>query len=290
MRDAQQIKGVSEVAVAEVLSERRLRPVSEEGVAALLASIETLGVMKDPIQVRRVKHRSGALVLIAGGHRLEAARRLGWETIPATCWDCSDDWAKLMEIDDNVAGAELSAVDTAVFLAERKEVYERLHPETRAEAFKGNRHTGSLAADTMSIASFAAVTAQKFGLSERHVRRLITAGAALNRVGADKLRGTAIPVTLADLMAFSKMTPEQQDVAANRVSNGSSKTLRDAARAFGGAAPSKSVQGSPDQKETTLSDAWDRAPMKIRRAFVAQYLADLTPMVAQARFETGEFK
>ena len=285
MRDAQQIKGVSEVAVAEVLSERRLRPVSEEGVAALLASIETLGVMKDPIQVRRVKHRSGALVLIAGGHRLEAARRLGWETIPATCWDCSDDWAKLMEIDDNVAGAELSAVDTAVFLAERKEVYERVYPEAK---HGGDRRSDQV--DMMSVWSFAAVTAQKFGLSERHVRRLITAGAAINRVGADKLRGTAVPVTLADLMAFSKMTPEQQNVAANRVSNGSSKTLRDAARAFGGAAPSKSVQGSPDQKETTLSDAWDRAPMKIRRAFVAQYLADLTPMVAQARFETGEFK
>ena len=78
------------------------------------------------------------------------------------------------------------------------------------------------------------------------------------------------------------MTPEQQDVAADRVSNGSSKTLRDAARAFGGTAPSKSVQGSPDQKETTLSDAWDRAPMKVRRAFVRDHLDVLTRMVRDA--------
>ncbi|WP_159966781.1 ParB N-terminal domain-containing protein, partial [Profundibacterium mesophilum] len=107
----------------------RLRPVSEAGVLSLVASIGELGVMKDPIHVRRVPHRGGALELMAGGHRLEAARRLGWTDIPATVWTCSDDWAHLVEIDDNLGGSELGALDTAVFLAARKRIYEKLHPE-----------------------------------------------------------------------------------------------------------------------------------------------------------------
>ena len=47
---------------------------------------------------------------MAGAHRLTAARELGWETIKVTCWTCTDDFARLMEIDDNLAGAELTAL------------------------------------------------------------------------------------------------------------------------------------------------------------------------------------
>jgi hypothetical protein len=32
-----------------------------------------------------------------------------------------------------------------VAIARRKALYEEIHPETKASAFKGNRHTGSLA-------------------------------------------------------------------------------------------------------------------------------------------------
>ena len=46
--------------------------MSEAGVEALKASIIETGVMKDAIHVRRKK--GGVLVMIAGAHRLEAAR------------------------------------------------------------------------------------------------------------------------------------------------------------------------------------------------------------------------
>lgn len=83
-------------------------------------------------------------MFIAGGHRLEAAKRLGWEEIEAKIWtDVTDDWAAIMEIDDNLAGAEMNALDTAVFLATRKQVYERLHPETKAGVAGGLARQGS---------------------------------------------------------------------------------------------------------------------------------------------------
>ncbi|EEX13695.1 ParB domain protein nuclease [Citreicella sp. SE45] len=129
---AEIIQSIAELRVDQIVVRDRLRPVSEAGVAALTASISEMGVMKDPIHVRKVKHRGGEFVLMAGAHRLTAARELGWETIKVTCWTCTDDFARLMEIDDNLAGAELTALDTAVFLAERKRIYEKMNPQTRA--------------------------------------------------------------------------------------------------------------------------------------------------------------
>ena len=112
---------IDRIKVGEILATGRLRPVSEAGVESLMASIAEVGVMKDAVHVRQKK--GGQLVLIAGGHRLEAAKRLGWDEIEAKLWaDVTDDWARLMEIDDNIAGAELNPLDTALFLAERKRV------------------------------------------------------------------------------------------------------------------------------------------------------------------------
>src|SRR5690554_3170186 len=106
---------IDRIKVGEILATGRLRPVSEAGVESLMASIAEVGVMKDAVHVRQKK--GGQLVLIAGGHRLEAAKRLGWDEIEAKLWaDVTDDWARLMEIDDNIAGAELNPLDTALFL------------------------------------------------------------------------------------------------------------------------------------------------------------------------------
>ena len=107
---------------------------------------------------------------------------MGWTEISAHIWtDVTDDWARLMEVDDNLAGAEMNALDTAVFLAERKRVYEKLHPETKAStgaALVAHRWN---TADIMSVVSFASATAEKFGMTDRHVRRMIAAGARLTQ-------------------------------------------------------------------------------------------------------------
>ena len=70
---------LSRVPVSEVIVRDRLRPVSEAGVASIIASIAETGVMKDAIHLR--KKKDGKLYLVAGGHRLEAARQLGWADI-----------------------------------------------------------------------------------------------------------------------------------------------------------------------------------------------------------------
>lgn len=125
--------------IADIAIKDRLRPVKKAGVESLKKSILELGVIKDAIHVRQ-KGRGDKIKyeLIAGGHRLAAATDLEWEDIPTRIWvDVTDDFCRLMEIDDNLAGSDLSALELSVFLAERKRVYEKLHPETRANVAGG---------------------------------------------------------------------------------------------------------------------------------------------------------
>lgn len=267
---------IHKVKIADIAESGRLRPVSEAGVESLIASITETGVMKDAIHVR--KKKDGRLVLIAGGHRLEAARRLGWEEIEAKVWtDVTDDWARLMEIDDNLAGAEMNALDTAVFLATRKEVYERLHPETRASAFKGNRHTGSLAADMMSVASFATATAEKFGLTDRHVRRMITAGSKLAPDQVRALRQAPKAVTLKDLTEIAKITsPTDRYSVVERLAAGRAKSASDALRSIriegGLQAPAKDAV---EEQFIALMKAWTRAGAAARKRFLLEQRAEV---------------
>lgn len=260
---------IDQVAVADVDASGRLRPVSEAATQSLIQSITELGVMKDAIHVR--KRKDGRMVLIAGAHRLEAAKRLGWEVIPAKVWtEVTDDWARLMEVDDNIAGAELNPLDTAVFLATRKAIYEKLHPETRRGVAGGLARQG-LASDMMS---FAEATAEKFGLSKRHVERLVAAGSKLGPNEVRQLRDAPRAVGLKDLMEIARIGDpvERYDVvdmlAAGRAkSAGEARRIR--AQAAGGivAPPKDPVEDAFNR----LVDAWSRAPMAAKKRFLLEH-------------------
>ncbi len=64
------------VPVDNIVVGARKRPLDEARVAGLEGSIAAVGLLQ-PIVV------TDTLGLVAGRHRLEAARRLGWKSIPA---------------------------------------------------------------------------------------------------------------------------------------------------------------------------------------------------------------
>jgi len=273
------IQSITELPVGEIAMIKRLRPVSQAGVEALKASIAELGVMKDPIHVRKIK-RSGQIVLMAGGHRLSVAKELGWDTIKVTCWECNDDFARLMEIDDNLAGAELTVLDTAVFLAERKRVYEKMYPEARQGGHRGNQHTGGWQTDTMS---FCQTTAEKFGITERHVRRMVKAGSDLSGDDANALRASERAVTLSDLSELAKIgeVDERARVVA-LLAEGGVKSAKDARKAFAneqgrGPAPLNNT----DKTWLRLKDAWNRAPKAGRIIFLEECGDEVAALLAE---------
>ncbi|EEE37930.1 ParB domain protein nuclease [Rhodobacteraceae bacterium KLH11] len=256
----------------EVEADNRLRPVSDAGVQSLIASIEELGVIKDAIHVRRKRRASGnTLVLMAGGHRLEAAKQLGWETIPARVWaDVTDDFARLMEIDDNLSGADLSNLELSVFLAERKRVYERMHPETKngANGGRGGKR------NEMEIISFSKSVAEKRELSDRHIRNFIRIGNVLSPREVAELAAAKEPLKLKDLMALAKIgEPIVRADIIGRLSSGEVKSVADA---IGKLQPGKSNPTNPDAAAfEKLLVAWKRAPKKMKRRFVADHSAEL---------------
>lgn len=92
----------------------RHRSLSEDACARLMASMKEIG-LKQPISIRIVdlmmidgQEVEGVPVLVAGRHRLEAARRLGWSHID--CFEVDDDpvSAELWEIAENLHRCDLT--------------------------------------------------------------------------------------------------------------------------------------------------------------------------------------
>jgi len=261
------IQSITSAAPQDIQFGDRLRPIKRSGVESIRASYGEIGILKDEIHVR--KKKDGQLWLICGGHRLTFALEEGWDSIVLKAWRCTDDWAKLMEIDDNLAGADLDPLDTAIFLAERKRVYERMHPEAKNGA-KGLAAMNNSQMDTMSVWSFASATAEKFGLSDRHVRRMIAAGTALQHDDIALLRSSKKAVTLADLQTIAKLDPVHRFRVCAAMAGGEAPSAAKALRQIN-AKPGDAVRSHADKQLRALNDAFARAGKSARRQFVADH-------------------
>ncbi|UWQ93013.1 ParB N-terminal domain-containing protein [Rhodobacteraceae bacterium M382] len=260
MRPARLIE-TTEIALADIDTSNRLRPVSQTAVEALVGSIEDLG-LRDEIHVRKIK-KSGKIRLIAGGHRVAAFQAMGRETIPAKVWDCTDDFAQLAEIDDNLAHAELDTLELSVFLARRKEVYERVYPETKHGGDRGNQHIGGRQTD---ILSFCQSVAEKRDVSERQIRRLVAAGQCLGPQEIRQLRDAPRKVTLADLQEIAKCSqPTDRYEICRALGDGSAKSAKEVMNRK--KAPGAGISDPVEDFRIKLNDVFARASKEARRRF-----------------------
>lgn len=259
----------------------RLRPVSEAGVATIVASIREIGQLANPVVVRQLR-RGGDIVwrVLDGAHRLAAAAELGWTDVPVRVFECSDDQARIMEIDGNLSGAELNPLDTAVFLATRKAVYERLHPETKAGAAGAAARWG----DANDIVSFASATAEKFGLSRRQVERLVAVGSRLAGDDVLRLRKAPRQVTLKDLQEISKIgtAPERYDVI-DLLAEGKAKSAGEARRQIAQRAGGDAAPKDPAEEAfAALDKLWSRAPLAAKRRFAEKRWSEMSLILRDA--------
>lgn len=264
MRPAKLIETV-DIPLADIDVSGRRRPVSEVGVQSLKLSLEALGLQNE-IQVRRVAHQNGKLKLMAGGHRVEAFRQLGRETIRAKIWDCTDDWAALIEIDDNLAQADLNVLDLAVFLAERKTVYERMYPKAKHGGNRGNHHTGGYQND---ILSFCQTMADSRAVSRKTIERLVAAGNALLPQEIVQLRSAEQAPSLSDLVIIGKCgDPADRAAICTAFFDGTAKSAKEVMERK--KAPGAAKSDPAEDALKRLSEAFDRAPVKAQRRFVME--------------------
>ena len=226
---------ISSIAVPE-----RLRRLSEPDVEQLKRSIAEIG-LRTPISVMTSTHDQAIpgneYLLVAGYHRLEACKRLAHETIPVIVHRLTEDERQLWEIDENLCRARLTELEVAEHLLRRKEIYERLHPETRqhiAGARRANAKMGRGDATTnLVVASFTSNTAARIRRSETAIRRSIRRA---QKIGADVRSRIWKNPNIADkgseLDALASLEPAEQARALDLIDTGECSSIKAAKRAL----------------------------------------------------------
>ena len=110
------------IKISDIQVQHRLWSIDESTVDNLIESIKVIG-LKTPISIRKDEY--GQYILIAGGHRLEACKKIGFTDIPCIVEDVTEDFATIHEIDENIMRRTITGPERSYQLAKRKEAYER---------------------------------------------------------------------------------------------------------------------------------------------------------------------
>ncbi len=252
---------VTALPVADIRVGTRLRPLFEPAVEALIRVIGDHGFTV-PILVRRTKKGD---VLVDGLHRLTAETRRGSATIPVVVVTCTDAEAQAMEASQNLAGAAMSPLDDALFLAAYSDAYLKMHPET-ARGMAGALAKKGVQANS---SSFAEIVAEKRAVSPRQVQKIARAGRMISHDEAMQMRLCGQKVTLQDVIAVAKVgdVARRAKAIARFVAN-EAPTIRAALKAESGPTET-SVQDDVEAGFQALQKLWARVPQRARRAFVA---------------------
>jgi ParB-like chromosome segregation protein Spo0J len=166
--------------------------------------------------------------LVAGMHRLRAAQVLGWTEIHVIVLDLEATKKKLAVLDENLVRRQLPALEYAEALAERKELYEVLHPETQQHRRGGVAKAAKSATALSAVAqSFAADTAARVGVSPRTVREYTQVSSMTPEV-RDLLRSSDIKNSVKELVAVARLPASEQQSVAAVLTQGGAKNVREA--------------------------------------------------------------
>ena len=197
------------------------REAEPKAVEELARSIAAVGLL-NPITLDQ--HNT----LVAGLHRLEAAKLLGWTEIECTAIGMNTVQAELAEIDENIVRTRLNRRELCEQLLRRKEIYEMLHPETKAGAAQaagmnraiGNNVSAKLAPTTKS---FVEDTSEKTGMSKRAVSRLLQI--ANNLTGDARRIVEANNMTQDTALKLSRLQHDEQVEAASMLAAGTMESV-----------------------------------------------------------------
>ncbi|NCE65102.1 chromosome partitioning protein ParB [Pseudoflavonifractor sp. 524-17] len=244
------------VSIREIKINAGRREADPEGVQALADSISKVGLL-NPITVDR------AHTLIAGLHRLEAAKRLGWTEIACTVSGLEGLEAELAEIDENLIRRGLNCVDEGEQLARRKEIYEQLHPETRQGMRNGQTFKTAPSA-VLETKSFAEDASEKLGIAPRTIRTKIQVAKKLTPETKKIVKSNDIGIKSA--LKLSRLAPKQQEEAAAQLAAGEIRTVDEYA--------------PPAQPEEPLAEA---LPFSVPYSFSGKHFATFEESIADLK-------
>ena len=199
----------------------RLRHLDAAKVENIAASMAELG-LQQPISIWASE--DGAVVeLVAGAHRVEAAKKLGWEKIDCIFVDMDDLDRQLWQIDENLIRADLTDLERAQHTAKRAEVVRQKVEFAKLAETKSDRSKNADKGQT----AFVADTAKKTGQSKRTVERDKARGEKIAEDVQKEIAGTAIANSGVQLDALAAADPEDQREAVKAVNLGEAKDVRE---------------------------------------------------------------
>ena len=174
----------------------------------LKKSIQDVGLLQ-PIVISKEN------VLIAGNHRLQAFKELGYDKIPVVIKDVDQMKAEMMEIDENLIRYQLSPLEVSKQLKQRKEIYEILHPNSTLEVITmenlSKRNNFAPKENIISSEkSFTQDVAEKTGQSQRSVQQSLQIANNLTDEAVDRIKGTKLENNKTALLEIARIAPEEQ--------------------------------------------------------------------------------
>ncbi|MGM4872899.1 ParB/RepB/Spo0J family partition protein [Bradyrhizobium sp. 956_D2_N1_5] len=289
------------VPIADIAYSGSYRELDENHVLDLQASIGRIG-LTTPISLAA---GTSKLVLIAGQHRLEAARRLGWAHINAITFDSNKADNRLVAISENLHRLELCPLDRAELLIEwlqaiRDQAGQVAHPAGGQQPndrgiSEASRQTGVSAKQIrraeaiVGISPEAKATARELGL---HAKQ-----SALLKIAEGKTAGEQLKIA-SKIVKQKKRRPQSAKDEAAEIDTGSSELVL----ATPSSPSTNDVEGIPDflnrrdpgkafqdlvaawNAASQLKLTWADAPSVARSRFAVEVLCILPAEQSEANY------
>lgn len=193
-----------ELEIADVRVGNRKRKLNESKVQSLAESFSSIGQLQ-PITVSEGDY--GTYRLIAGLHRLEAAKAIGWKKIQAAVFEGGEIETELAEIDENLMRNDLTVLEQGEHLARRQELV--------------GRNVGRYP-NTATVAELKTTNeiAKEIGISERSAYNRISAARNITPAVKDAIRNTEIANSTTQLLELARLAPEKQVEVAKSITDG----------------------------------------------------------------------
>jgi ParB/RepB/Spo0J family partition protein len=185
------------------------RKPTVEAVERLASSMREIDLMT-PITVRPRLGDTAHYDLVTGGHRLEAAKALGWKKIDCFVTDVDDANAELWEIDENLMRKEVGAAERAVLTKRRAEIIEATSASMSQVGTSNANPNGRKDIKGVRDAASIREQAEKTGESKSKVARSMRWATELGDETLNRVIGTNLDKGV-ELEALCDLTAQERD-------------------------------------------------------------------------------
>jgi len=200
------------IKVSDIKVNEGRRSIDYSKVKEIAESIKEIGLI-NPVTITKDN------VLIAGMHRLEAAKLLNIAEIECNILDLDKLRAEMAEIDENLIRNELHYIDRGLQLDRRKSIYEELHPEAK-QGMRNGQTSKNAENSFLETPSFTEDTSKKIGKSQRTVEVELQIAKDIIPEVQEIIKQNNITKT--DALKIARLEPEQQSKIAEKINEGAS--------------------------------------------------------------------